>query len=409
MRKSTLHKIPSERLLKESIGAYSEANQFPYDRLKKVPLWKKLLNEKRLEKLINKLMNELEPYLPELKESSQSSINNKVKTILVEALEQIDNKRLLFDRPFLTYFLSQGYMDAAEAFIKRANEEESLLSNEEVFQALRNIWIMNSLQLLWRYPLTLTSPMYAYSMLYPYTDNLLDNPEISLNDKEAFNGRLKATLNGSNVEPFNDTEARIFELVNLIHTDYPLDTFPEVCESIRLIQQAQIDSMDQHSPLPLVREQLLRISFFKGGTSVLADAYLINGELSYDEMLFSFQYGAFLQLLDDLQDKQEDERESNQTLFSILKPGETADTEIRRLMSYIYSVNTPNHSDSADASLLKEVISQCTLVMIMEAVGKQPTIVSASFYKELESYSKVRLSFYKQLNDKIKEQFDSLK
>jgi len=144
--------------------------------------------------------------------------------------------------------------------------------------------------------------------------------------------------------------------------------------------------------------------FFKGGTSVLADAYLIKGKLTYEEMFFSFQYGAFLQLLDDLQDKDEDEFESSQTLFTNLKAGEKADSEIRHLIAYIYSVNTPSASDSSNTTLLKEVISQCTLLMIMEAVGKQPSIISDTFYKEIESYSKVRLSFYKKLNKRIKEQ-----
>lgn len=121
-------------------------------------------------------------------------------------------------------------------------------------------------------------------------------------------------------------------------------------------------------------------------------------------MFFSFQYGAFLQLLDDLQDKDEDEFESSQTLFTNLKAGEKADSEIRHLIAYIYSVNTPSASDSSNTTLLKEVISQCTLLMIMEAVGKQPSIISDTFYKEIESYSKVRLSFYKKLNKRIKEQ-----
>lgn len=105
-------------------------------------------------------------------------------------------------------------------------------------------------------------------------------------------------------------------------------------------------------------------------------------------MFFSFQYGAFLQLLDDLQDKDEDEFESSQTLFTNLKAGEKADSEIRHLIAYIYSVNTPSASDSSNTTLLKEVISQCTLLMIMEAVGKQPSIISDTFYKEIESYVK---------------------
>ncbi|GAA0352075.1 hypothetical protein GCM10008932_01330 [Alkalibacterium iburiense] len=413
--KTSLNKMTTDRLLEESISIYSDSLPFPYDRLVKVPLWKKMWNEKRLEKIINSLINDLEPYMPLLKESYQSEVNakeseavTKVKELIYNALKLIDEKQLLFDRPFLTYFMSQGYMDVAEAFIQRVNSEDPELKNEEVFQALRNIWIMNSLQLLWDQKITLTSPMYAYSLLYPYTDNLLDNSEIRLSDKEAFNDGLRQSLKQLPIHSTNKTEARIYDLVKMIHTDFPIEDYPDVCESIILIHKAQIESMKQHTPLSLSRNDLLRISFFKGGTSVLADAYLIKGKLTYEEMFFSFQYGAFLQLLDDLQDKAEDERESSQTLFTNLKTGEKADSEIRRVIAYIHSVNTISASDNSNSSLLKEVISQCTLLMIMEAVGKQPSIISDTFYKELESYSKVRLSFYKHLNEKIKEQLDVL-
>jgi hypothetical protein len=44
--------------------------------------------------------------------------------------------------------------------------------------------------------------------------------------------------------------------------------------------------------------------------------------------------------------------------------------------------------------------------MIMEAVGRNPGAVTAAFYKELEACSKVRLSFYKKLNDKISTFFE---
>src|SRR5690554_4616475 len=162
-KKASLNKMTTDRLLEESISNYSASLPFPYDRLLKIPLWKKLWNEKRLEKIINTLINDLEPYMPLLKESYQSEANakeseavTKVKELINNALKLIDEKRLLFDRPFLTYFMSQGYMDVAEEFIQRVNSEDPELKNEEVFQALRNIWIMNSLQLLWEQKITLT-------------------------------------------------------------------------------------------------------------------------------------------------------------------------------------------------------------------------------------------------------------
>ncbi|GAA0479722.1 hypothetical protein IRB23M11_17970 [Alkalibacterium sp. m-11] len=407
MKHTELHSLEADRLLSDSLEGFAEAALFPADKLTKVPYWKKLWNEKRLEKLLRDLMDDLEPHMSELAgyaedmDDKHSDTVSRVKQLVTKTLKEIDEKRLLFDRPFLTYFMSQGYMDVAEHFIERAKKEDPNLKNEEIFQALRNVWIMNSLQLLWDQPLTLTSPMYAYSMLYPYTDNLLDDPDVSGDIKEAFNDRLKRVLSGESVEGLNAKETRMFDLVEDIHAAFPPENNPEVCESIMLIQAAQIDSMRQCGEDELTKEDLLKISFYKGGTSVLADAFLVRGSLSYEEMLFSYQYGAFLQLLDDLQDKDEDTEQGNQTLFSRIKLNEKADDDIRQVIAYIYSVNTKSASDSNHASLLKEVIGQCTLLMIMEAVGRNPDTVSVAFYKELEACSKVRLSFYRKLNEKI--------
>lgn len=111
--KTSLNKMTTDRLLEESISTYSDSLPFPYDRLVKVPLWKKMWNEKRLEKIINSLVKDLEPYMPLLKESYQSEANEKeseavtkVKELINNALKLIDEKRLLFDRPFLTYLRS---------------------------------------------------------------------------------------------------------------------------------------------------------------------------------------------------------------------------------------------------------------------------------------------------------------
>ena len=49
-------------------------------------------------------------------------------------------------------------------------------------------------------------------------------------------------------------------------------------------------------------EEIIKISFKKGGLSVLTDAYLIKGTLSLDEIIGAFGLGIALQLIDDLQD-----------------------------------------------------------------------------------------------------------
>ncbi|MDZ7835550.1 MAG: hypothetical protein U5K84_09845 [Alkalibacterium sp.] len=66
-------------------------------------------------------------------------------------------------------------------------------------------------------------------------------------------------------------------------------------------------------------------------------------------------------------------------------------------------------SDDQNTLRMKKVISQCTLIMIMEAVGKNPELISQSLYKELETYSKVRLRFYQDLQQRMKNLLEEIK
>jgi hypothetical protein len=400
--------IPINVLLNHAINEYLDNDKFQHE-IKKISIIKKIWNEREINKLSEKLINDLEPYRTKIQEGSNNTADlsspeiEEVKFIVTEFLLKADKRKLLFDRPFIKFFIEQGYLDAAEKFITTAKKEAPQLKDEEIFQALRNIWIMNSLQIYWGLPVEMTPSVYAYSMLYPYTDNFLDNPEYSREEKIKFNKRLYGVLNGEKLTPESFIEEKIFSLVNQIESQYCRDTYPEVYESLRLIQEAQTESMRQDGDKVLTYDSILPISFFKGGTSVLADAFLVKGKLTINEMHFSFTYGTFLQLLDDLQDAKVDKKDNHQTLFSTKRNNELIDNEVTRIILYIFKVNTANESDTKLMTLMKEVISSCTLIMIMDAVGRNPEIVSGELYRELESYSKIRLMYYKKFEDKIRD------
>lgn len=411
--------IPIEVLFNRAINVYlgtdliqqeEYASQFSLhklSKLRKVSFIKKLYNEKEIKRLFEKFITDLEPYITKLQEELNtntdwsSPVMEKVKAIVTDFMLEADKRKLFFDRSFLKFFLEQGYLGVAEDFFTRAKKEDSQLKTEEIFQAIRNVWIMNSLQIFWGLPLIMTPSVYAYSMLYPYTDNFLDDPDVNNEEKIEFNKRLSKVLNGENQNPTNFNEEKVFALVSQIESQFCRDTYPEVFDSLKLIQEAQTESMKQDKEERLTCDKILPISFFKGGTSVLADAFLVKGNLNRKEMHFAFSYGTFLQLLDDLQDAEVDKKDKHQTLFSIRKDNELMDNDIRRLISYIFKVNTIDESDTPIMSLMKDVISSCTLVMVMDAAGRNPDLISHKLYKELESYSNVRLPFYKELEEKM--------
>lgn len=389
-------------LIQFALNNFLNIDYYNFAGINKTSILRKIINEKEIQKLLDSLISKIKSYKNINRDELSIKDSEEIKKIIIPHLLEFDRGKYFFDKPFLKFFLDKGYLDVAEEFINRAKKEDSNLAGEEIFQAMRNVWIMNSLQIIWGMTLELTPSIYAYSMLYPYTDNHLDSPDIDLKEKSKFNHKLTKTLKGEKQIPSNAHENRVFTLIQDIESQYNREDFSQVYESILLIQEAQIESLKQDQNATMTDDVILPISFFKGGSSVLADAFLVKGNLSKEEMEFSFEYGAFLQLLDDLQDTIEDKTEGHQTIFSINDKLDL-DKNIYKLISYIFKVNTPNSGDSQAMVFMKEVISSCTLIMVMDAVGRNHSLVSKKLYKKLESYSKVRLSFYKKMESQLNE------
>ncbi|RPI97560.1 MAG: hypothetical protein EHM31_13325, partial [Candidatus Aminicenantes bacterium] len=109
--------------------------------------------------------------------------------------------------------------------------------------------------------------------------------------------------------------------------------------SLLTIYNAQVKSLLQQRPEAAPSpEDILAISLEKGGTSVLADGYLVAGSLEPADEDFCFGFGTFLQLADDLQDIAEDSRCGHRTLFSIGGAGAPLDATAIRLESYLAAV-----------------------------------------------------------------------
>lgn len=400
--------IPSEWLIRQTTSLYRSCGRPDFRALRKVSLFEKLRNERAIRKRSEQLLGQLEPFQgsnpAELSDAEQTAL----KRILSEYILDLDGCKLFFDKPFLGFFLEQGYMNSAEDFLAQVRREDSGLEAEAVFQAMRNVWIMNSLQLFWGLPLGVTPSVYAYSMLYPYTDNYLDSAEVEPSAKAGFNTRLAKVIRGEAVSADSPHEARVFALLGQIEEQYPRGGFGQIYDSIALIQEAQAASLKQDSAERLTQADILPISILKGGASVLADAFLVKGELTVDEMQFAFGYGAFLQLLDDLQDAASDRNEGHQTLFSTDEPDRCLDAQLERLIAFIFEVNTPDAVDNTTKRLMKDVIKTCTLMMVMEVIGRDPSLTSPRFYRKLERYAKVRLPFFRAYELQMETMFKSL-
>lgn len=370
-------------------------------KLNKVNFREKLLNEKKIEGFRKGLFIKLKQ-IPT--ENEEEGFKDEIIRNIKSFESSLSNNNSLID-----FFIDSGYGQVTEDFIKEAEEFDPSMDVMDVFQAIRNVWIMNSIQILYGMEVKLTPSIFAYSMLYPYSDNYLDDSNISTNDKIEFNNRFGNWLLGLDDTPINKNEEHIKALVQKIEDEYNRDDYPEVYESLLYIHKAQVESLKQqkNKTIPYERD-ILGISFEKGGASLLADGYLVRGKLNEDEMNFCFGYGIFLQIIDDLQDIEEDLANNHMTIVSQLGKEYQLDKLVNKLFVFIdeFFLNETIFT-SSDAIRLKQVIEDCSNIMIFEAISNNKKRFSKDYIKEIESDSYVRFSYLKKIKDKFKKEFTS--
>ncbi|MGA9670943.1 MAG: hypothetical protein WBQ94_17165, partial [Terracidiphilus sp.] len=252
-----------------------------------------------------------------------------------------------------------------------------------------------------------TPSILAYSLLYPYSDNYLDQPDLSAEDKLRFSERFRQRLRGHGLAPHKPREAAIWKLVQLVEDQYPRQHFPQVFDSLLAIHHAQEQSIAQlnsgacsHNSLD--NSKLLRITCAKGGTSVLADACLAQPMLTHEEIGFSFEWGVLLQLGDDLQDVPEDLERGSITIFTrAAAQGMVLDSLVMQLLHFSHHVADRIDRLSNGSSSLKDLLRMSWRSLILMAVADAPQFFSPAFLAQLEPCSSFRFEFLRARNNKL--------
>ncbi|MGF7058511.1 hypothetical protein [Brassicibacter mesophilus] len=370
---------------------------------RKISFFDKLKNERKVEvfrKKLFKLLNEVT-----VDEEQKSIWRDKI----LELIKEFESNISGYEESLIDFFIDKGYSEITEAFIDEAKKFDSSIEVYDIFQAIRNVWIMNSIQIFYDMRAELTPSIFAYSMLYPYSDNYLDDTNISVNDKRVFNDKFRKWLLGEQTELSNLHEKNVYNLVQKIEGEFPRPNYSQVFESLLSIHSAQEKSLVQQrgASIPYERD-ILGISFEKGGTSVLTDSYLVRGELTEEEADFMFGYGVFLQLIDDLQDVEEDIQNGHMTTFSQMANKWTLDRLVNKLLWFIENVlDKANIFSIGDSAKLKKVIYESCIIMIFEAVSKNKKMFSRKYIRQLEEHSMLRFSYYRKVKRKFKKRFSS--
>lgn len=293
-----------------------------------------------------------------------------------------------FEDRHVDVILDNGFFDVAAEFARQAKIFDPTISDNDIYQAARNVMTMNFIQLLMQKPVSLTPSIFAYSLLYPLTDNYLDSGMLSTNEKMEFCGRFGERLLGLPTSPVNTKEQQIWQCICMIEREFLRDDFPLVHASLLGIYQAQVDSLQMlitnHN---LEEKDLIRLIFAKGGAAVLADGYLVAGSLDEKQRLFMFAYGVFTQLIDDLEDARLDEQDGISTLFSMRDNKNQLDETTNRLFHFgIKAFGTIDYFVDPQAATLKEMIWKCIDPLLIDMASQNPTKFSTAYLRDLECH-----------------------
>ena len=314
---------------------------------------------------------------------------------LLDAVRRIAGDYLDGDAEGLDRLFTAEALEATRQFVRQAKAFAPAITDQSLFQALRNLWVTHSVQLFLRAPITLSPALFAYSMLYPWTDNCLDDLRLERAAKLAFGDWLTLRLSGAKAPPRDLHAEQVCRLVGMIERLYPRAEFPEVYLSLRAIHQAQMKSLDQQDAARTWdKPALLNLSIAKGGTSVLTDACLVRGSLTDDEAEFMFAYGVLLQLMDDLQDLRDDLANRHTTIFTRQTGFGPLDEVTARLWAFTQQVLWSfSRFASAQPCSLKSLIQDNLRLLLVQTVARNHEFYTPDFVRRMEASSPVRFCY----------------
>lgn len=299
----------------------------------------------------------------------------------------------------LKLLLEGGFSAIGTELGRQARRFDPAVSVTDIVQACRNAWTACGLQALMTGDMRVTPSIFAYSMLYPYSDNYMDDPDLAPEAKLSFSDRFRRRLAGEPVAARNGREAAIWRLVSLIESQYARADYTQVFDSLLAIHHAQEES------LRLLRRggaaggavDVVRLSFAKGGSSVLADAYLAGGAVPEEQARFAFDWGVLLQLADDIQDVHRDCERGLLTVFSRASEEGGLDEPTNRTLQFAGRVMAQLQAfPSRGSSALKEMIMSSSYSLLIRSAGEAGELYSRGYLDRLERHSPFRFNFWRE-------------
>lgn len=292
-------------------------------------------------------------------------------------------------------------LESVQIFIRKTRAFDDKIEMEDVFQAMSNFLVYVMMAELEEVEDYVQNAVWSYSLLYPYTDNILDDVILSSKEKKEFNERLYQRLQGREGKAYNQKEEKINACIAYIEETYHRELFPELYNSILLIFQAQVESLRVQKET-LEEEEMLDISIFKGASSVLVNACMIDGRFGKNRennIRLATKLGYFLQLADDLRDIKMDIENQHQTLFTIFINRGNIEHLTNHMFEYIELIFKGIEGKTEVAEFIKK---QCRILMINSIIHNKEYF-SKKYIDRIEAYSLVSAGAMDSIKQEVRE------
>lgn len=347
-----------------------------------------------------------------LKEFSERE-KNENEAVLNEFLKKTKHNRFDFEgflasegflhiEQYMGKELFQDYLINICLFLKRTKEFDSNLSVAQIWQALRNYYIYGMITAMVCEKQTFHEAIMSFSLLYPYTDNYIDNPDISEKEKKAFNHMIYKTLCGEDISVTDDLQQKTKQCLISCLNYRNGSKFQEASELLLLMLDAQAESTEFMGTLSesdkIDWDKVLNMLAYKGGMSVLIDYFYSVPDMKENAIIFYLQFGLILQLADDIQDIQEDRESDMKTLYSQVDNVWQREQNLFRLMRFTMDVFQQYNSENEQ--IRRFMLRNCMLLYEF-AVLRSEEFFSEKLINEMEPY----LPFHKDYARKLGQEF----
>lgn len=310
------------------------------------------------------------------------------KSLEQDFIEFLGREKIICVAQAMGKELLEAFVQEAKHFIDRVRDFDGALGREQIWQALRNYLIYAVIADLQGEAQRAGDQILAYSLLYPYTDNYIDDTGVSGECKRRYNRMIAEKLSGGQAAPHSFLEEKTCLLLDMILGACGSRSAEEkIAGELLQLLCAQSCSIGQRH---MTVEQILETSIWKGSTSVVADYLFSTRRWTEEEEKFYRKFGFLLQLTDDLQDMEEDGKSGSRTLMTECKDLWERERRVNRLLWYTWNVLT--EFQPVNPRLREFILRNCVSV-ILAAVGMNAPLFSEAYLAGLDPYMAFSVDF----------------